>query len=72
MDFKEFAKKKEIIWITPKQAAQLMQCSVEHIYDLAKSGKIPYIRDGKNKRFLPKDLDEYTNKSYVRSSHATV
>ncbi len=72
MNFKEFAKKIGVILITPKQVAKLMQCSVEHVYDLANSGKIPYIKDGKNKRFYPKDLDEYTNKSYVRSSHATL
>jgi len=66
MNFKEFAKKNEFTWFTAKQVAKLWQCSVEHIYDLVKSKKLCYIKDGKNIRFRPEDLDDYENFSYVR------
>lgn len=72
MTFTEFARENQLIWLTPKQVAKLMQCSVEHIYDLAKSGKIPYIKDGKNIRFRPEDLDDYEKNSYVRRNHGIV
>jgi len=72
MNFKEIARKMKILWFTPKQVAELLQCSKEHIYDLAKSRKISYIKDGKNIRFKPEDLDEYTKLSYVRRKHAFV
>ena len=48
MTFQEYAWENGMMWFSPKIAAKLMQCSVEHIYDLVKSGKIPYIKDGKN------------------------
>jgi excisionase family DNA binding protein len=66
MTFKEFALKNQTLWLSPKQVAKLMQCSIEHVYDLAKSGKIGYIKDGKNVRFRPKDLDDYELQSFVR------
>ncbi|MCK4762748.1 MAG: helix-turn-helix domain-containing protein [Candidatus Aminicenantes bacterium] len=66
LTFIEFAKQNQILWFTPKQVAGLMQCSVEHVYDLAKAKKICYIKDGKNIRFKPEDLDEYEKSSYVR------
>ncbi len=69
MTFKEFAKKNQIIWLSPKQVARLMQCSVEHIYDLVKSGKICYIKDGKNIRFRPEDLDDYEKQNFVRRKY---
>jgi len=64
MTFKEFAEKNGMLWISAKIAAKLMQCSVEHVYDLAKSGKVPYIRDGRNIRFRPEDLDAYEKRFY--------
>ena len=72
MTFKEFAKQNHCIWLTPKQVAKLMQCSLEHVYELAKSGKISYIKDGKNVRFKPEDLDEYEIHRYVRRTHGLV
>lgn len=72
MTFKEFASKNQIIWMTAKQVAQLMQCSVEHVYNLAKSGKIRYIKDGKNVRFKPEDLDDYEKFSFVRRKHVAL
>ena len=72
MNFKEFAKKMQCMWLSPKQVAKLMQCSIEHIYDLVKSGKICYIKDGKNIRFKPEDLDDYEKHSYVRRNYGTV
>ncbi len=44
MTFKEFAGKNQIIWLSAKQVARLMQCSVEHIYDLVKSVKYATLR----------------------------
>jgi excisionase family DNA binding protein len=71
--FTEFATRNQIIWLKPKQVAKLMQCSLQHVYDLAKSGKISYIRDGKNVRFKPDDLDQYEKQSLVRRLyHGTV
>jgi excisionase family DNA binding protein len=72
MNFKEFAKNLQCIWLSPKQVAKLMQCSIEHIYDLVKAGKICYIKDGKNIRFKPEDLDDYEKHSYVRRKHVTL
>lgn len=71
MKFKDFARKNESKWLTPKQVARLMQCSKEHVYDLAKSGRISYIRDGKNIRFKPEDLDDYEKSNYVRRNNGT-
>jgi len=59
MTFMEFAQKHERLWLPPKLIAQLMTCSLEHVYSLAKSGRIPYIQDGRNIRFRPEDLDAY-------------
>jgi len=59
MSFSEFAAKNELMWLQPKLVAKLMACSLEHVYDLAKSGRIPYIQDGRNIRFRPEDLDAY-------------
>jgi len=59
MTFSEYAGKQGMLWLPAKVAAKLMQCSVEHVYDLAKSGRIPYIQDGRNIRFRPEDLDAY-------------
>jgi len=72
MTFKEFANKNQILWLSPKQVAKLMQCSVEHVYDLVKSGIICYIKDGKNIRFKPEDLDAYEKHNYVRRSYEFV
>lgn len=74
MTFKEYAVKIQCLWLSPKQAAKLMQCSIEHVYELAKSGQICYIKDGKNTRFKPEDLDEYEKHHYHsnRSQHGTV
>jgi len=72
MTFKEFAAKHQCLWLSAKQVAKLMQCSIEHVYDLVKSGKICYIKDGKNIRFKPEDLDEYEKHSYVRRNHVFV
>ncbi|MCK4764330.1 MAG: helix-turn-helix domain-containing protein [Candidatus Aminicenantes bacterium] len=66
MTFKEFAKQNQILWFAPKLVAKLMQCSLEHVYSLVKLGKICYIKDGKNIRFKPEDLDDYEKHSYVR------
>jgi len=66
MTFKEYALKNQVLWLPPKQVAKLMQCSIQHIYALAKSGKIAYIKDGKNVRFKPEDLDDYEQNSFVR------
>lgn len=68
MTFKEYAIENQVLWLSPKQVAKLMQCSIEHIYDLAKSGKVNHIKDGKNIRFKPDDLDEYENSSYFEHS----
>jgi excisionase family DNA binding protein len=65
MTFKEFAKTNNMMWISPKQAAKLMQCSIWHIYDLAKSGQVNYIKEEKNIRFKPEDLDDYERRHYV-------
>jgi excisionase family DNA binding protein len=62
MTFKEFAAKIPCLWLAPK----LMQCSIEHVYDLVKAGKICYIKDGRNIRFRPEDLDDYEKRSIVR------
>ena len=59
MTFSEFANKNGLIWLQPRLVAKLMACSLEHVYDLAKSGRIPYIQDGRNIRFRPEDLDAY-------------
>ena len=73
MTFTEFAREKGITWISPKMVAKLMQCSVEHIYDLVKSGQIPYIKDGRNIRFRPEDLDAYEKHNYItRRRNGTV
>lgn len=72
MTFKEFAAKAKCLWLSPKQVAKLMQCSVEHVYDLVKAGKICYIKDGKNIRFKPGDLDDYEKHSYVRRNHVNL
>ena len=69
VSFKDFAIKNEIIWLTAKQVAKLMQCSRERVYELAKSGQISYIKAGKNVRFKPEDLDEYEKQSYVKRSY---
>ncbi len=69
MTFKEFANKNQILWLAPKQVAKLMQCSIEHVYDLVKSGKVCYIKDGKNIRFKPEDLDDYEKHTYVRRKY---
>ena len=69
MTFKEFAEKIPCLWLAPKQVAKLMQCSIEHVYDLVKAGKICYIKDGKNIRFKPEDLDDYEKHSIVRRKH---
>jgi len=66
MTFKEYAKANAMMWISSKQAAKLMQCSIEHIYDLAKLKRVCYIKDGKNIRFKPEDLDDYEKQHYVR------
>lgn len=68
MTFTEYAKINGIIWFSPKLTAKLMQCSIEHVYDLVKLGKIPYIRDGRNIRFRPEDLDAYEKHYYFRSN----
>ena len=39
---------------------------------LVKAGKICYIKDGKNIRFKPEDLDDYEKHSYVRRNYGTV
>jgi excisionase family DNA binding protein len=62
--FSEYAEKNGIIWLPPKTVAKLMQCSIEHVYDLAKSGRISYIQDGRNIRFRPEDLDAYERQFY--------
>ena len=67
--FAEYARRHNILWFAPKLVAELMQCSVEHIYDLVKSGKLCYIKDGKNIRFKPEDLDDYEEHIYVRRSN---
>jgi excisionase family DNA binding protein len=59
MTFAEYAGKNGMLWLPAKLVARLMQCSIEHVYDLAKSGRIPYIQDGRNIRFRPEDLDAY-------------
>lgn len=59
MTFSEFAGKNGLLWLQPRLVAKLMACSLEHVYDLAKSGRIPYIQDGRNIRFRPEDLDAY-------------
>ena len=56
MKFKEFAAKNGILWLTSKQAAKLMQCSREHVYDLAKSGRVPQAAEGGNR--LPRQPSE--------------
>jgi len=70
MTFKDFASKIPCLWLAPKQVAKLMQCSIEHVYDLVKAGKICYIKDGRNIRFRPEDLDDYEKHSIVRRTHA--
>jgi excisionase family DNA binding protein len=72
MTFREFARKNQMLWLTARQVAHLMQCSIEHVYDLAKSGKIRYIKDGKNVRFKPEDLDDYEKQLFVRRNHGTI
>jgi excisionase family DNA binding protein len=62
--FTEFAEKSGLIWLAPKTVAKLMQCSLEHVYALAKTGRIPYIQDGRNIRFRPWDLDAYEQHFY--------
>lgn len=64
MTFAEYARRTGAIWLSPKIVAKLMQCSIEHVYDLAKSGRVPYIRDGRNIRFRPEDLDAYEERIY--------
>ena len=64
MSFSEYARKNELLWLAPRIVAKLMQCSLEHVYALAKSGRIPYIQDGRNIRFRPEDLDAYEQHSY--------
>jgi excisionase family DNA binding protein len=64
MTFSEFAAKNGLLWLRPKLVAKLMACSQEHVYDLAKSGRIPYIQDGRNIRFRPEDLDAYEQYAY--------
>jgi excisionase family DNA binding protein len=73
MTFSDFARDNEMMWLSPKLVAKLMQCSLEHVYDLVKSGMIPYIRDGRNIRFRPEDLDAYEKHNYVtRRRNGTV
>lgn len=64
MSFSDFASKNELLWFSPKLVAKLMACSLEHVYDLAKTGRIPYIQDGRNIRFRPEDLDAYEKQFY--------
>ena len=66
MSFSEFAAKNGLMWLQPKLIAKLMACSLEHVYDLAKSGRIPYIQDGQNIRFRPEDLDAYSGQGRSR------
>jgi excisionase family DNA binding protein len=72
MTFKEFAANNKCLWLSPKQVAKLMQCSIEHVYDLVKAGKICHIKDGKNIRFKPDDLDDYEKYSYVRRNYVNL
>jgi excisionase family DNA binding protein len=50
----------------PRQGANLMQCSTEHVYNLVKTGKLCYIKDGWNIRFKPENLDDYAKYSNTR------
>ncbi|MCK5059434.1 MAG: helix-turn-helix domain-containing protein [Candidatus Aminicenantes bacterium] len=72
MTFKEFAAKIPCLWLSPKQVARLMQCSIEHVYDLVKLGRLCYIKDGRNIRFRPKDLNDYEKRLFARRQHVTL
>ena len=73
MTFLEFARENGMMWLSPKLVAKLMQCSLEHVYDLVKLGRISYIKDGRNIRFRPEDLDAYEKHNYVtRRRNGTV
>ena len=70
--FRQYAIENHIIWFKPKLVAQLMGCSTEHVYDLVKLKKISCIKDGKNIRFKPEDLDMYEKKSYQGEENGTI
>jgi len=72
MTFKEFAAKIPCLWLSPKQVARLMQCSIEHVYDLVKLGRLCYIKDGRNIRFRPEDLNDYEKRLFARRKHVTL
>ena len=45
-----------------------MKCSIEHVYDLVKSGRICYIKDGMSIRFKPEDYNDIGTHSYDMGS----
>ena len=64
MSFSEFTLKNGFLRLAPRTVAKLIQCSLRHVYDLANSGRVPYIQDGRNVRFPPEDLDAYERQLY--------
>ena len=51
-------------WLTPAEAAQLLQVSEENIHQMLQEGKLPGRQEGQDWRILRSDLNAYfTNQS---------
>jgi hypothetical protein len=72
MTFKEFASKIPCLWLAPKHVAKLMQCSIEHVYELEKLIRLCYIKDGRGMGLRSKDLNDYEKRLFARRQHVTL
>ena len=72
MTFKEFAAKIPCLWLSPKKVVKLMQCSIEHVYDLEKPFRLCYIENGRGVNLRSKDLNDYEKRLFARRRHVTL
>ena len=59
--------KEKLHYKTP-EVAELLNCSLRHVNNLLKAGKLKYWKDGKNNKVPATELERYIEEGYARAT----